>query len=53
MIRKLIKIGNSYGVTLDKRILKETDLLNEKYLYVDVDKQGQRIIIRKRKQNEW
>lgn len=53
MIRKLLRIGNSYGVTLDKRILRDVDLSSEKYLAIDVDKKSQRIIIRKRKNNEW
>lgn len=53
MIRKLIRIGNSYGVTLDKRMLREVDLQSVTYLAIDTDKKNGRIIIRKRHDNEW
>ena len=53
MIRKLIRIGNSHGVTLDKRMLRDTGLESVTYLAVELDKKNQRIIIRKRRENEW
>jgi len=53
MVRKLIRIGNSYGVTLDKRMLRDTGLESVTYLSLELDKKGRRIIIRKRKDSEW
>ena len=53
MIRKLIRIGNSYGVTLDKRMLREAGLESVTHLGLELDKKNQRIIIRKRHENEW
>jgi antitoxin component of MazEF toxin-antitoxin module len=53
MIRKLIRIGNSHGITLDKRMLMETGLESVTYLAIEIDKQGKKIIVRKRRENEW
>ena len=44
MVRKLIRIGNSNGITLDKRMLRDTGLDGLTYLAIEIDKQGKRII---------
>jgi hypothetical protein len=53
MLRKLMRIGNSNGITLDKRMLRDTGLDGLTYLWIEQDKAGKRIIIRKRKDGEW
>lgn len=53
MVRKLMRIGNSVGVTLDKKMLRNLGLDGITWLWVEVDKKGKRIIIRKRGENDW
>ena len=53
MIRKLMRIGNSVGVTLDKKMLHALGLDGVGELWVEPDKKGKRIIIRKREENDW
>lgn len=53
MIRKLMRIGNSVGVTLDKKILRSLGMEGDSYLVIESDAKNKRILIRKRKKNEW
>jgi len=52
MVRKVFRVGHSYCITLPKKMLKEVDLEYSDWAWVDLDK-NKRIIIRKRKVNEW
>ena len=51
MIRKLIRIGNSVGVTLDKNMLKKLGMDGITWVWIEVNKK--RITIRKRKETDW
>lgn len=53
MVRKVFRVGNSVCVTLDKKMLHALGLDGLTSLWVEPDKRGKRIIIRKRKENEW
>lgn len=53
MIRKLIRIGNSVGITLDKKMLKSIGMDGVSFLAIEIDKNKKRIIVRKREENEW
>lgn len=53
MVRKLIRIGNSVGVTLHKRMLRDLGMDGVTYLIVEADPRQKRIIIRKKKDKEW
>lgn len=53
MVRKLITIGNSVGVTLDKKMLLSIGLDGATYVVIELDKKGKGIIVRERKENEW
>lgn len=53
MIRKIIKIGDSVGVTLDKKMLSSVGLKTGSEVVVEPDKKGKRIVIRKRDENDW
>jgi len=53
MVRKLIRIGNSVGVTLDKKMLRSIGLDGISWMWIEPDKKRKSIIIRKRDQNEW
>lgn len=53
MVRRLIKIGNSTGVTLDKKMLKALRMDGITYVWVESSRDKKRIIIRKREENEW
>jgi antitoxin component of MazEF toxin-antitoxin module len=53
MLRKLIRIGNSNGVTLDKKMLKAVGLDGATYVVIEPDKNKKSIIIRPRKTNDW
>ncbi|MBI4096593.1 MAG: hypothetical protein HY425_02640 [Candidatus Levybacteria bacterium] len=50
-MRKLIRIGNSVGVTLDKKMLRELGMDGLIWVWIEADKK--KIIIRKREGNEW
>lgn len=53
MIRKLMRIGNSVGVTLDKKMLRSLSMDGITWFVVEADPRQKRIILRKRKDNEW
>ena len=53
MLRKLMRIGNSVGITLDKKMLRSLNLDGETYLWIEVDKKAKRIIVKKSGQNDW
>lgn len=53
MIRKIIRIGNSVGITLDKKMLKQLGLDSVTYIKLEPDITRRRIIIKKRGKNEW
>jgi len=53
MIRKLYRTGNSVVVTLDKKMLFALGLDGVTYVVVEPDKKGERIVIRKRQENDW
>lgn len=48
-----MRIGNSVGVTLDKKMLHALGLDGMTYVWIEPDKNGKRIIIRKKAENEW
>ena len=45
MKQRVIQIGNSTGVTIPKKILKETGLKNGSFVYVEKDPNGKTIYI--------
>lgn len=53
MVRKLIRIGTSNGVTLDKKMLQAVGLSGATYVVIEPDKKEKRIIIRARKDTDW
>ncbi|KKQ41644.1 MAG: hypothetical protein US59_C0025G0007 [Candidatus Levybacteria bacterium GW2011_GWB1_37_8] len=53
MIRKLIRIGNSVGVTLDKKMLRSIGLDGITWVWIEPDKKKKSIIIRKRAEKDW
>ena len=53
MIRKIFRTGHSYCVTLDKKMMKEARIESLNSVWVELDKKGKRIIIRRRRDNEW
>jgi antitoxin component of MazEF toxin-antitoxin module len=53
MIRKLLRIGNSVGVTLDKKMLRAIDLDGSTFVAIEMSKNKKGILIRKRGENEW
>jgi antitoxin component of MazEF toxin-antitoxin module len=53
MIRKVIRIGNSVGITLDKKMLQSLGLDGINEVWVEPDKNKQQIIIRKRTEKDW
>lgn len=53
MVRKLMRIGNSVGVTLDKKMLRSLGMDGITWLVIEADQRQKRIILRKRKDNEW
>ena len=53
MIRKLMRIGNSVGVTLDKKMLHALGLNGLSEVWVEPDKNKKQIIIRKREEKDW
>lgn len=48
-----MRIGNSIGVTLHKRMLRDLGMDGVTWLVVESDPKQKRIIIRKRKDKEW
>ena len=53
MLRKLMRIGNSARITLDKKMLRDLGMDGTTYLWVEPNKNKKEIIIRKRKDSEW
>jgi antitoxin component of MazEF toxin-antitoxin module len=53
MIRKLLRIGNSVGITLDKRMLRDLGLDGVTWIKIELDKNGKRIIVSKRLEGEY
>lgn len=48
-----MRIGNSVGVTLDRKMLKALGMDGLTWVWVELDKSKKKIIIRKRDENEW
>lgn len=48
-----MRIGNSVGVTLHKKMLRDLDMDGVTWLVIEADAKQKRIIIRKRLENEW
>lgn len=48
-----MRIGNSVGVTLHKKMLRDLGMDGVTWLIVESDPKQKRIIIRKRQENEW
>jgi antitoxin component of MazEF toxin-antitoxin module len=53
MVRKLIRIGNSVGVTLDRKMLRMLGMDGLTWVWIEPDRDKKKIIIRKRGKNEW
>lgn len=53
MVRKLIRIGTSHGVTLDKKMLKAVGLDGATYVVIEPDKNKKQILIRKKTDSDW
>lgn len=53
MIRKLMRIGNSVGVTLDKRMLRRIGLDGATWIKIEPDIKKKIIILKKRADNDW
>ena len=53
MVRKLIRIGTSHGVTLDKKMLQAVKLDGASYVVIEADKNKKQIIIRAKKASDW
>ena len=53
MVRKIFKVGHSVCVTLDKKMLINLGMDGLTQVWVEPDKKGKRIIIRKRGKNDW
>ena len=48
-----MRIGNSVGITLDKKMLRSLNLDGDTYLWIEVDKNKKAIIVKKRAENAW
>ncbi len=48
-----MRIGNSVGVTLDKKMLRSLGMEGDSFVAIEADAKNKRILIRKRKKNEW
>jgi len=53
MVRKLFRVGHSVCITLDKKMLNSLGMDGVTWLWVEPDKKGKRIIIRKREEEDW
>ena len=53
MVRKLIRIGTSHGVTLDKKMLKAVGMSGATYVVIEPDKNKKQILIRKKTESDW
>ena len=53
MIRKLMRVGNSVGITLDKKMLNSLGMDGITWLWVEPDKDKKQIIIRLRTDKDW
>lgn len=48
-----MRVGNSVGITLDKKMLNSLGMDGVTWLWVEPDKKGKRIIIRNRTDKDW
>lgn len=48
-----MRIGNSVGVTLDKKMLRSLGMEGDSFVTIEADAKNKSIIVRKRKKNEW
>lgn len=48
-----MRIGNSVGVTLDRKMLRQLGIDGATWVWVELDKNKKKILIRKRLENEW
>ena len=53
MVRKLIRIGNSVGVTLDKKMLRTLGMDGVTWVWIEPAKNKKEIILRKREDKDW
>lgn len=53
MIRKLMRIGNSVGITLDKKMLRRIGMDGVTWIKVEPDIKKKIIILKKRNDNDW
>lgn len=53
MIRKVMRIGNSVGVTLNRKMLQALGLDGTSEVWIEPDKNKKIIIIRKRTEKDW
>ncbi|MBI2031976.1 MAG: hypothetical protein HYT08_05175 [Candidatus Levybacteria bacterium] len=53
MVRKLLRIGNSVGVTLDKKMLRSLGMDGVTWVWIEPDKKHNTILIRKREETDW
>ncbi len=53
MVRKVFRVGHSYCVTIPRKMLDKAGLTYSDWAWVELDKTGKKITIRKRKDNEW
>lgn len=53
MVRKVFRVGHSVCVTLDKKMLQSLGMDGIEHVWVEPDKKGKKIIIRKRTDKDW
>lgn len=53
MVRKIVRIGNSVGVTLSKKMLRRIGMDGATWASIQLDTKRKQIIIRKRQEDEW
>jgi len=53
MIRKLMRIGNSVGITLDKKMLRRLGMDGVTWVKVEPDIKKKIIVLKKRNDNDW
>lgn len=53
MVRKVFRVGHSYCITIPKKMLDEVGLTYSDLSWVELDKKGRKITIRKRHDGEW
>lgn len=53
MIRKLMRVGNSIGITLDKKMLRRIGLDGVTWIKVELDIKKKIILLKKRNDDDW